>query len=530
LVALFLAAVPAQAGDTRPADLVLRNGVLFTASGARGTAIAVTNGVIVFVGDDAGVAAHIGPSTKLIDLAGAMAAPGFHDAHMHPMSGGLRFLRCDLRSAATSESVRQTVRDCRERREESWLVGYGLRFADLSESFLTRVELDALSPDRPAFLASEHGGTAWVNEAAISAAGLDPSATPSVVSGDAAARIRAAVPAPSERLYRRALSRSLKEAARFGITSIVDANVSPAMLDAYVAAAEAGELAMRLVAAQRFDCASGDGEIRAAAARARKIDHAYLRADSMKVFLDGEFEDRTAALKEGYADAPANRGALCASAERLGSAVRRMQREALQIHIHAMGDGAVAAALDALESAPVQGRAPLRHQIAHLGLVATEDAPRFSALGVGANLQPLLAPADPEEAARLEERLGRLRASRLYPFAALARAGADAAAGSDWPSPSMNPLVAIEAMFRRSDRFAEVGLARALRAYTIGGARSMRSERLTGSLEVGKAADIVVFDQNLFALAPEELSKARVVLTLVAGRATWCDPTIDCPE
>lgn len=516
IAALHAATGPARASAS--ADLILTDGVLHAAREPTATALAIRDGKIVYVGDNAGACALAGPNARFVDLAGRLVSPGFRDRHMHPMSGGLRFLRCDLRLAASPSAVRDAVRACAAG-GESWLVGYGLKMETLPAGFLTAAELDALSPDRPAMLATDDGRSAWVNSAAIGAAVL--SGPGGVVAGEALARVRAAVPTPSQGNYRRALSMTLKAAARFGITSIVDASVSPAMLEAYVAAAKAGELTARITAAQRYDCGEGHGQIKAAARRARKIDDPFLRADAMKVFLDGEFDERSAALIDAYDDAPGVRGDLCAPPPEIDRAVRDMQRRGLQAHFHAMGDRAVKAALDALAAAaPAAELREQRHNIAHAGLVAPEDLPRFKALGVVASLQPFLLPADELEVEALTKTLGPERASRLYPFAALAHAEAEIAMGSDWPSPSMSPFANIGAALARSERGAGLSPSRLFSAYT----RDARSG--PGAIEENAVADIIVIDRDIRSGEASALADARVLLTLVGGREVWRDPAL----
>lgn len=490
-----------------PADVVLTDGKPRSAGAGVATAVAIRDGKIVYVGDDAGACARAGAETLVFDLGGKTIAPGFRDSHMHPMSGGMRFLRCNLRDATTPAAVRETVRACAAKdRAESWLVGYGLQIDSLPHGILTAEELDALSPEAPAFLSTDDGDEAWVNSAARAAAGLPIGE--GVVAGESAAQARAAIPRPTQETYRRALSATLKEATRFGITSIFDASVTPEMLDAYVAAAKARELTARIRAAQLFICDDGPEQIGAAMHRARAIHDPFLRADGMKIFLDGEFAEHTAAGLEDYADAPGRRGEICMPQRDLDIAVREMQRRGLQAHFHAMGDGAVRAALNALAAAAAPSKLrKLRHQITHVGLVAPEDIERFRALGVVAGYQPFLPQADELAASPARTRLGAKRAAGLYPFGALARAGADIEMGSDWPAPLMNPAENIEAALARPSADDRLDRELLLAAYS------------GGRVETGADADLIVVDGDI-------TNGGRVLLTLVAGREVWRDAAL----
>jgi predicted amidohydrolase YtcJ len=260
-----------------------------------------------------------------------------------------------------------------------------------------------------------------------------------------------------------------------------------------------------------------------------------VRADAAKIFADGVIESGTAALLEPYADF-GHRGELNLAPELLERIVARLDREGFQIHVHAIGDRAIRASLDAFEKARrANGPRDARHHIAHIELFHPEDIPRFRSLGIVANFQPLWAFADSYITDLTEPQLGAERSRWLYPLKSLADSGAVLAAGSDWSVSSMNPLDAIQVALTRRDLTAPEGpawipeervdLDTILAAYTRGGAYLQQQESLTGSLEVGKRADLIFLEKNLFEVPPAEIHRVKVLLTLLDGKEVFRDPS-----
>jgi len=529
LLGLTLTAGVAAAGVPR-ADLVLRGGRVYTVDAARSwaTAVAIKDGRIVFVGDDRQAAARVGRGTKVVELEGRMVLPGFHDAHMHPVSGGLRLVRCQLQEATTADQLAAVVRACVAALPATgWLIGTG---------WDARLPIPAaLVADRPAYLATPDGYTAWVNASALAAAGVDER-TPDPPGGrierlaDAAAilrdravgLVRKVMPQPGPADYREGLRRALAMANRFGITSLMDGAADPALLEQYLAADRAGELSARVVAAQRVDPARGVEQVPELIVRRARFRSSRLRTDAAKIFVDGELLNRTAALLEPYAGAakPETRGELDLEPAALDALVQRLDAEGFQVQMHTIGDRAVRVALDALgRASEVNGPRDRRHHLSHAELVDPADLSRFSRLGVAVDVQPMLG-FDGSYLAQVAPLVGPERARRLFPLGDLVSSGATVAASSDWPAPSMNPLEIIQAAITER----ALHLPELLAAYTITGAWLARSEATTGSIEVGKAADLIVLDRNLFEVPPAELRGVRVLMTLLDGRPVYRDP------
>jgi len=540
IVLFALLAEPAMAGESAASRWILRDAAVYTldASHPWAKALVIDNGRIVYVGDEDGAAAYARDDAHNVDLHGRMILPAFHDSHTHPMSSGMRLLRCQFDGIASASKLYAAVRACAANApDKPWLLGSGLAPALLKHRILDRRRLDTLVPDRPAFLTSDDGYTAWVNSKALAIAGIDAS-NPGVLEGDTANLVRKHVPPPTEADYREALRLTMAMANRFGVASIVDASASAAMLDAYHAADVAGELTVRVVAAQRIDPQQGEAQVGDFVERRDRTRGRLFRADAAKIFLDGEFEWRTAALLDSYAGSadehgpPIDAGALDASVQRLDAA-------GFLIHMHAMGDRAVRLGLDAIEHAVhANGARDRRHQLAHIGIASTEDIARFGTLGVAANFQPQWFQVDDAALAPSEKALGAERARRMYPIASVAAKGARILASSDWPSTSMNPLDAIQVAMTRQplNRAApafepeqRMSLAAMLAAYTRDAAWIAREDTETGTLEIGKAADLIVLDRNLFEVPVAHLHEARVLLTMLEGRPVYRDSAFAWP-
>lgn len=550
--------------DTGPADLVLTGAPVYTMDAARSwaDAVAVRAGRIAFVGTEAGARAWIGPKTRVLNLPGRMVLPSFQDAHVHPVSGGIELGQCNLHDLETAEEILAKVRSCAaEGAGHPWLVGGGWTLTAFPKGAPTKEALDAIVPDRPAVLDAADGHSAWVNSKALQLAGVS-SSTPDPVGGrierDPATKAptgtlrESAVdlvehlvphPTPEERLA--GLRRAVAFFNELGITAVGEANAGEGAagagarptLEAYREAERRGELTVRVVAALLAEPSRGPEQVDDLVKLRAEFMSARIKPIAAKIFADGVIEPRTAAMLEPYLDSPGWRGEPNFSAERLNPLVARLVEARFNVHVHAIGDRAVRMTLDALEAArPKQGDRALRPQIAHLEVIHPDDVPRFRALGVIANFQPLWAYADDYIVDLTVPGIGPERSRWLYPIGSVARSGAVVAFGSDWSVSSPNPLEAIEvAMTRqaltepkRPAMLPEeaIDLPTALAAYTIGSAYALDHETETGSLEVGKAADLVVLSANLFSVPPARIHEQKVLLTLLDGIPVYRSPDL----
>jgi predicted amidohydrolase YtcJ len=476
-----------------------------------------------------------------------MLLPGFEDSHVHPATAGITMGECTLEEDTTRAMVVARVAQCaRDLPGTGWLRGRGWALPIFPAANPSRQLLDSLSPNHPAFIRGADGHSAWVNTRALELAGIT-AATPDPPRG----RIeRDASGAPSGTLregamelvwrvmpprtvddYANGLRHAVKYANSLGITTLMDATADSIMLEAYTKLDRAGELKARVVAAQQTDPAAGPAQVARLSALRIQFATPRVRATSAKIYADGVIESHTAGLLEPYLDTK-NTGPTELSPTAMDSLVIALDRAGFQVHVHAIGDRAVRMALDAFAAArAANGVRDSRDQIAHLEMIDTLDVPRFAQLAVLANFQALWAFRDSYVRDLTEPVLGPERSSRLYPIGSVARTGGTVVGGSDWIVSSLNPLDAIQVAVTRRDPNAPAGppwipnevvsLDLMLRAYTIVGAFANFQEKTTGSIEIGKAADLVVLDHDLFAIPATQIHSTRVLLTLLDGQIVF---------
>jgi predicted amidohydrolase YtcJ len=547
-----LLVLAAAAAPEAPADLLLTGAAVYTMDPARSwaDAVAVRGGRIVFVGTAADAKPHVGPRTRVLDLAGRMVLPGFHDAHVHPVSGGVELAQCNLNDLPTGDAVIAKVRACAAARgPDEWVVGGGWALPVFAGGLALKEPLDAVTGGRPAYLSSADGHSAWVNSRALALAGVDASTKDpengriernergepvGTLREAAAGLVGKHVPPATAVLRLQGLRLALAKLSAAGVTAVQEANASRATLETYREAERNGVLTVRVTAALSTDDARGPEQVDEMERLRTEFASPRVRPLAAKIFADGVIEGRTAAMIEPYLDRPGFRGDPNLSAERLSALVRRLAAGGFNVHVHAIGDRAIRETLDAMEAAaPARAGRDLRFQIAHAQLIRPEDVKRFRPLGVVANFQPLWAYADSYMKDLTWPALRRELWPSMYPIRSVARTGAVLAFGSDWSVTSLKPLEGIQVALTRQSPDEEpidvmqpdeaIDLPDALAAYTIGAAYAMGLEKETGSLEVGKRADLIVLEKNLFDVPARQLGKTRVLLTLVDGIPVYED-------
>ncbi|MBS2033900.1 amidohydrolase [bacterium] len=523
----------------QPADLVLRHGAIYQMDPQRHRvqSLAISQGRLLYLGDDAGLQPYLGPRTQVIELEGRMVLPGFCDSHVHPLWAGLEAARCNLSQAKDQFQVRAIVRQyAADHPELEWIIGSGWNLPLFPEAHPTRQLLDELVPDRPAYLDSADGHSAWLNTraldiCAISAQTADPEGgrierapdgTPTGCLRENAMQLaRPHLPPVPPKERQRALLWGVEQLNRLGVTSFFEACAEPPDLETYAALERQGQLNARVVVAQALADLSGLQQ------RARLSRGQLVHPDAVKFFLDGVVEARTAALQQPYVGSQES-GQLLYAPERLRLLVAELAEAGFQVHMHAIGDKAVRVGLDALQASPKALQ--LRPTMAHLQLVDPKDLPRFQQLGIVPNIQGYWAMADDYVLKLTNPALGPERSDWQYPIASLFASGARVAAGSDWSVSTPDPLQAIEVALTRTAPGSQEApwipsqkarLEDMLAAYTINGAYLCHREQECGSLELGKWADLIVLDRDLFEIEPGQIHQARVVLTLLAGRKVY---------
>ena len=539
---------------TGPADLLLRGGSVYTVDAARSwaTAIGVKGGRIVYVGGDSVPAGLIGPGTDVVDLDGQMVLPGFHDAHVHLLVGGVELGECALFTLATPAAIADSIEACvAARPDATWARGAGWELTAFPGANPSKELLDRIVGDRPAIFDAADGHSAWANSKALVLAGItrdtpdppdgrierDPrSGEPSgTLRESAMALVSDLLPERTDAELAAGLDRAQRLANRAGITSAFEALAPESYLRAYAAADRADRLTVRIIAAADAEPDSTGVESLVRRLGELRARHATRRVHPIaaKLFQDGVIESRTAALLAPYLDRKGDTGKPIYAQARLDSLTTALDREGWQVHVHAIGDRAIRMTLDAFERARrTNGPRDSRHSITHLQLLDPTDIPRFRTLGVVANFEPFWANGDEYLTVLAEPALGPARSRWLYPIGSLARAGAVVSAGSDWSVSSLAPLDGIEVAITRrapSDHSAEgpwrpeevVDLPTAIAMYTINAAYANRQEEETGSVEVGKLADLVVLEKNLFDVAPGDIHAVRVMRTILEGRTVF---------
>lgn len=534
------------------ADLALINGGIYTVDAERGwaEAAAVRDRVFVAVGSNAEIEPLIGPQTRVIDLAGKLALPGFHDAHVHTTDGGFALLGCDLEGLHSVEAIIEKVTACAVDMDKGWLEGHAFDLSLFGQNGPHKSLLDAISSVRPIVLWASDYHNVWVNSTALELAGItaetpdpplgvierDLDGSPSGTLREAAQDVlRAAMPKPTLETNIAGLRTGIRHLNSLGVTSYIEGWVGFDLYQAYQAIGRADELTARVVTSLPYGAVFSEHhgeEFWQVLAERDRFESERVNNDSVKLFLDGVLEGETAALLEPYVGMGDKRGDLLFEPEALNAAVIRFDAMGLQVQMHAIGDRAVRVGLDAIEAARRQnGPSDNRHHIVHLQLIQSDDLSRFAALDVTANFQALWAFPDTYVTELNLPVVGPERVQRMYPIASVVNAGGRIVGGSDWNVSSPNPLDAIEVGVRRQDPMTDdgpllnenerVSLAMMLDAYTINAAWLMHHEDQVGSIEVGKRADIVVLDRNLFDIPVTEINEAQVVETLLDGETIW---------
>ncbi len=541
-----------EAAAAPAADLVIRNARIYTQNPQQPEAasVAVRDGAIVAVGDDAATAVFVDENTRVIDAAQGMLLPGLHDAHVHPLSSGEALLGCSLHDAGSEEAILKSLQDCAADAEDGWLVGLDFNLGLFPNGNPHKASLDALFPERPVYLAAADGHSAWVNSRALELAGITadtPNPPQGVIerdraTGEATGTLRETAQALVADLLPETTpeddTAALRVALQFmhskGITSFIDAAVGERHWLAYHALAAAGELQARVrtsLTHGTFSRHAGE-EFEKVLARRGEYAGERLNTDAVKLFVDGVLEGETAALVTPYFGDDPHSGEINFDPEQLKDIVTRFDALGLQVHVHAIGDLGVRIALDAFEAARDRnGERDNRHHIAHLQLVHPDDIPRFAELNVSTTFQALWAYPDSYITEINLPAVGAERVERMYPVRSLQRAGARIVGGSDWSVSSVNPLDAIETALRRQDpddlvqgtlnAEETVTLDTMLAAYTRNAAWLMHQDDIVGSIEVGKRADLVLLDKDLYRIPAEDINSTRVTLTLFDGEVVY---------
>ena len=540
---------PTPEKASQEADLVFRNGSIYTVDINRSwaKAIAIKGDRIVFVGSDEDAAGFIGSSTRVVDLQGKMVLPGLQDIHIHPIGGGVEAGRVNLNVETTLAGYKTRIHDYAvEHPDEPWVLGGGWLMSEFGPGAkASKAILDELVPDRPGFLSSADGHSAWANSRALEIAGIDkdtPNPPDGIIDKDpqtgepvgslqegATNLVGQHVPDYSTDELLDGLRYAVNMLNGYGITGMQVAYSQFSEDEIYRQLDELGELTLHTVTALWWERDRGLEQIDELIKRRDTFTRGEVRATTVKIMQDGVMENYTAVMLEPYKVDGSPSGIPMVEPEFLKDVVTELDDKNFQVHFHAIGNGAVRQSLDAVESARRHnGNRGNRHHISHLQLIHPDDIPRFRTLDVVANFQPLWAFADEYITELTLPFISEETARWMYPIDSVYKTGGMIAFGSDWSVSTANPWEQIETAIRRIGPNGEsseaylpeerIELPEALAAFTINAAFVNRLEKETGSLEPGKLADLVVIDRNLFAIDPAEISETRALLTVFRGK------------
>jgi hypothetical protein len=557
LITSSVLAACAKQPQQDPADLVMLNGGIYTVDADRSwaEASAIADGTIVAVGTNEEIRPYVGDSTEVIDLDGRMAMPGIHDSHVHPLEGGYEQVHCNLWALESVEEVIGALQACEGSQKGEWFNAVGLDLGIFGLTGPDKSILDGIAEDKYVFVDAEDGHAALVNDKVLELIGInadslepedgiierregsrEPNGTLRESSRDLADKQR---PKRDHATSIWAMQGAVKLMNSHGITSAYDVWIGEHEMQVYKVLDDAGELSLRLLGGiideGVFEKHTGKDLERVLRDRVN-YESDNISYDSVKIMVDGVFEGETGATLEPYHSAD-HAGPQFLTPDQLNSRVKRYYDMGMQIHFHAIGDRAVREALDAIEYARKYGdeaHENSRHTISHLGLVHPSDRPRFAELNTGASVTMVWAYNDKWTQNLEIPSLGLERVSDMYPIRSIQAAGGVVLGGSDWNYGDLDPLVSIETAITRDNPYGPIGdsdfeilgdefvdLATMIDAYTINGAWQIHAEDVSGSIETGKRADIVVYDRNLFEIDAYEISEAVVDLTIFDGRIVY---------
>jgi predicted amidohydrolase YtcJ len=546
-IALLWFAVSLSAQSQPGADLIIRNAKIWTVDKSHPTAqaVAVLGDRIVAVGSNDDIEGWHGPHTRMIDASGKLLLPGFNDAHVHFVDGGLALDSVQLNDATSAaEFARRIGERAAKTPKGEWVTGGDWDETKWTPALMPSKELiDALTPDTPVFVSRYDGHMALANSVTLRLAGItaktpdppggvivrDAQGNPTGALKDAAMDSVYKVAPPlshDERL--RAVKRALAHAASLGVTSVQHMNPEYADIAVYSELLQRGELTTRIYAAPLIPGVDDQAKI--------GIRHAFggpfLRIGALKAYADGSLGSATAYFFEPFTNQPNNRGLLSDEMHPVSLMRDRMMKAdaaGLQICTHAIGDQGISIILDLYdEVVKAHGESDRRFRIEHAQHMAAKDFDRFAQLHVIASVQPYHAIDDGRWA---EERIGHDRTSRTYAFRTFLNHGVRLALGTDWSVAPLNPMLTVYAAVTRATLdgrnpkgwFPEQKLtvAETVEAYTLGSAYAEFQERDKGSIVSGKLADMVLLSDDIFTIDPAKIRDVKVLTTIVGGKIVW---------
>ena len=540
------------------ADQIFLNAKAYTLNEATpwAEAIALEDDKIVYVGDNAGAEALADENTVKHDLQGQMLLPGFIDTHMHPLSGGGYAKALSLDTWGTVDDWMIAIEKyAADNPGDGLLFGYGFLATTFGPEGPTRQQLDSVVPDRPVLIMDEGFHGAWANSLALKQLGITNETSDPVPGFSYYKRDSNGV--PTGYLLEGTAGQAMEDIEAitlpvivegteyvidvlngYGVTSVFDASYkgSPQETQSILAGLEAkDELSVRIVGSH-FAGGPDDveGAVAAAVEKGKTVKGERYHYNTLKIMMDGTVEGRTAAMFEDYQGEPGNQGELVFNQQQTTLMVVRAAKAGIDVHIHALGERAVHEALNAIEAArKADPDSQSRYTICHVQLFKDADLPRFAELNVIVQSTPLWASYDTYGKAFVSED----QFNRFWRFKSLEDAGVTLTWGSDFPASGagmlgISPVVHMQIGMTRQDldsldapvqpmESERLELPELIRGYTIDAAYQLHMEDQIGSIEVGKKADLVVLEKNLFDVPVHEIHKVKVSNTYVDGKQVF---------
>jgi len=530
------------------ADTIIEDARIYTPDGWA-TAMAISHGSIIAIGDASAVEEHRGAGSQVIDLDGLLVMPGLHDMHVHPSGGGLAASRCMIPQGSNAEDSLAVIAGCvAQAQPGEWIDGGGYQNDSFGSTPPNKEMLDRVSPNNPVMLRDISGHSAWASSRALQIAGItrdtpdpeggiierDANGEPTGILRESASGLVAMhIPGPTQDELQAALAWALEDMLSHGITAFDDAGVFGATARAYAALADAGSLKQRV-----RGCLWGEEpdliEQRMLYARDR------FSPSCVKLVLDGVPTDgHTAAMVDpymgmnghGHADSARERGLLLIPQDELNQRLAELDRAGLTVKFHAAGDAAVRAGLLAIAYAREQnGWSGAMHNVGHNSFVQMEDLQFGAEIGAAFEFSPYIWYPSPI-IADIRKAVGEERMERWIPIKDALDAGVLTVPGSDWNVvPTVNPFIAIETLVTRQapggggevlGAQERITLEQAIDIFTRQSARQMNFDHATGTLEEGKLADFIVLDRNIFEIPVTQIHDTKVLYTFIDGEKVY---------
>jgi predicted amidohydrolase YtcJ len=490
-----------------------------------------------------------------MDAKDHMVLPGFEDTHVHFMGGSARLREVSLDDAKTVGDFQKMIKDyATTHPDHKWIQGMGWYYDIFGKSGLPDKKLvDEVVPDRPVFLRAYDGHSSVANSKALQIAGItrdtpdpphgtivrDPATgEPTGALKEAAGQlVEKFIPKLTHEEQLDLLARAMHYASSLGVTRIISCGGDAEQVDLFDEIRKREQLTVRFYMAPFAPTPEVTPEFIQTVEKLRKKYHDdWIDVSAVKFWLDGVIEAHTAAMLEPYANDPSSRGQLNFDPDKYKQGVLELDRLGFQIFTHAIGDRAIRLALDAYEEANrANGHGDARDKIEHIEDPSAQDIPRFGKLGVIASMQPLHATPNRNNLDVWAVNVGPERAARAWPWHDILAGGAHLSFGSDWPVVTLNPWPGVQILLtRQTPEGTPAGgwlpnerltLPQAIEIYTIGGAYAARRDKAEGSIEVGKLADLIIISQNPFKVAPNQIGRTQVMMTMVGGKVVYQAPS-----